>query len=27
VNFPHSLVILGPFLPDHLNTSALRVVP
>lgn len=28
VNFPHSLVIFGPFLPDHqLNTSALKVVP
>ncbi len=27
VNFPHSRVILGPFLPDHwLNTSALTVV-
>jgi hypothetical protein len=28
VNFPHGLVIFGPFLPDHqLNTSALKVVP
>jgi len=27
VNFPHSLVIFGPFLPDHqLNTSALKVI-
>jgi hypothetical protein len=28
VNFPHSLVIFGPFVPDHqLNTSARKVVP
>jgi hypothetical protein len=28
VNFAHSLVIFGPFLPDHqLNTSALKVDP
>jgi hypothetical protein len=26
VNFPHSLVIFGPFLPDHhLDTSAVKV--
>jgi hypothetical protein len=28
VNLPQSLVILGPFLPDHqVSTSALKVVP
>ena len=27
VNVPHSLVIFGPFLPDHqLDTSALKIV-